>query len=386
MYTDYYLYYISYFTSVYSGYPLIVRLTVVVITLLILVTLFGIIRLLFLGYKINRQEVRQKKITDNFKDKLTFLMGNKVNYDIEEIDKMLAYDVKKTKKWKTEMLTDLVLSIRNELRKEGTLNLLNYKNCSEIFQLTSFWEKRMKVSSLSKRREALLTIGALDTGLNSGALSKSVFHKNNHLRRTARDLFTGQDSYNPFRFMEENFDESFTQLDKIRLHATLIKRSNEGRLPNLMRWVSNSKNPNYLAFIIQEIGFFKQHEAASNLLALLDRQENRDVRRQIILTLGELQYQACVDYLIQKFPLESTPVREAIVKTFGMIAGEKTLNLLLEAYGSTNDDSFRIGLVRAIHAHGKTGKSKLLQLKKEGKESEEIIIDQVITENLLVSS
>src|SRR5690606_5916782 len=221
------------------------------------------------GYKINKRDKRRRDVEEQFESKLAFVMSNEVNYDIEEIKNLLNYDQKKEKKWKSEILTDLVLSIRDDLNKGGKLNHLNYRNCLENLRLMPYWEKRVKIAGLSKRKEALQIMGSLDVGINTGTLSKSVFHKNSYLRKTARNVYTDQDTYNPFRFMEENFDESFTQLDKIRLHATLIKRFQEGKLPNLLRWVSNSKNSNYITFIIQEIGFFKQFEAAPSLLDML---------------------------------------------------------------------------------------------------------------------
>lgn len=118
---------------------------------------------------------------------------------------------------------------------------------------------------------------------------------------------------------------------------------------------------------------------------MLGKQENRDVRRQIILTLGELGYYECVDDLVQKFPLESTPVREAIVKTFGKIQGNNTLKLLLEAYQNTDDDNFKITIVRAIRSHGAEGEANLLNLKKQARKEEEVIINQVFAENLVVT-
>ena len=385
MYSDYYLYYLSYLSSLYNGYPLIVRITVVIVTILVFITIFGIVRLLVIGYKINKRDKRREKVKEQFEEKLTFIMSNEINYDIEEIKNLLDYDEKKSKKWRSEMLTDLVLSVRDDLNKKGKLNQINYRNCLESLRLMGFWEKRVRTAGLSKRREALQTMGALDVGINTGALSKSVFHKNSYLRKTARNIYTDQDTYNPFRFMEENFDESFTQLDKIRLHATLVKRSQEGKLPNLLRWVNNSKNSNYIAFIIQEIGFFKQYEAAPSLLAMLDKQENRDVRMQIILTLGELGYYECVTDLIQRYALESTPVREAISKTMGKIQGEETLRFLVDAYQNTDDDNFKLSIVRAIKNHGKDGEASLNMLKEKARKEEQIIINQVFAENIVIT-
>jgi len=385
MYSDYYLYYLSYLSSLYSGYPPIIRVTVIVVAILAFITVFGVIRLLFIGYKINKRDKRRRDVEEQFESKLAFVMSNEVNYDIEEIKNLLNYDQKKEKKWKSEILTDLVLSIRDDLNKGGKLNHLNYRNCLENLRLMPYWEKRVKIAGLSKRKEALQIMGSLDVGINTGTLSKSVFHKNSYLRKTARNVYTDQDTYNPFRFMEENFDESFTQLDKIRLHATLIKRFQEGKLPNLLRWVSNSKNSNYITFIIQEIGFFKQFEAAPSLLDMLQKQENRDVRIQIILTLGELEYDECIADLMQRYALESTPVREAIMKTMGKIQCEETLEFLVEAYQKTDDDNFKLSIVRAIRKHGKEGEARLNMLKGQLREEEQIIIKQVFAENIIIA-
>src|SRR5690606_39079851 len=115
MYSDYYLYYLSYLSSLYSGYPPIIRVTVIVVAILAFITVFGVIRLLFIGYKINKRDKRRRDVEEQFESKLAFVMSNEVNYDIEEIKNLLNYDQKKEKKWKSEILTDLVLSIRDDL-------------------------------------------------------------------------------------------------------------------------------------------------------------------------------------------------------------------------------------------------------------------------------
>jgi len=212
MYYDYYLYYLSYFSSLYNGYPLIIRVTVVMVTLLIAITVFGFIRLLVIGYRINKRDKRRQAAQAHFEDKLTFVMKSRTNYDIEEVQELLQYDVKKTKNWKSDILTDIVLSVKNAVYKQGELNEINYRNCLEALRLMGFWEKRIRTSSLDKRRQALQIVGQMDNGVNSGVLTKSTFHKNKYLRKTARDLHTSQDNYQPFKFMEENFDEAFTHL------------------------------------------------------------------------------------------------------------------------------------------------------------------------------
>ncbi|KKO89234.1 hypothetical protein AAW12_24300 [Sphingobacterium sp. Ag1] len=390
MYYDYYLYYVSYLGALYNGYPLVIRMTVVLVMVLFAVILFGIVRLLFIGYKINKVERQRKKTREHFEERLAFVLKSEKNYEIGEIQELLRYDVAKSRKWKTDVLTDLVLSVKNESAKSGNLNEMNYKYCLEALRLMGFWEKRMRTPSLSKRREALQVVGEIDNGVNSGILSKSMFHKDKDLRKTARNLYASQDSYTPFRFMEENFDVAFTQLDKLRLHATLVKKSKEVPLPNLLRWVNNSKNVQYIKFIIQEIGFFNQKDACPTLITMLDVQENRDIRSQIILTLGDLGYQECISTLIGRFYLESTSVRESIIKTMGKLKGEQALNFLTDAYCLTEDENLKMLVARSIRSQGKEGDLLLLHLQEEAvlqsREKERLLLSQIFSEKLFITA
>lgn len=390
MYYDYYLYYLSYFSSVYYGYPLIIRVTAVMVMILITLTIVGLIRLLILGYFINRREKRQKIVKNHFEDKLRFVMSNKVTYGIDEIRALFEYDVNKTKKWKLDMLTEIVLSVKNSVYKEGQLNEVNYRNCIEALRLMGYWEKRVRSSSnLGGKRKAIQVIGQMDNGVNTGILSKSTFHKNKHLRKTARDLYTGQDDYNPFKFMEDNFDESFTELDKLRLHSTLVKRSKEGKLPNLLKWVNNSKNPKYLVFLLKEISFFNQRETGPMLLSMFEKQENREVKAQIVSTLGDLQYYEAIPLLKDRFHVEPNVVRDAIISAMGKMRRIEVLDFLIEAYADTEDSELQILIARSIKKFDNDGERVLKQLRSDAnvhdKVKEGILLEQVISEKTILS-
>ncbi|MCI0921250.1 HEAT repeat domain-containing protein [Sphingobacterium rhinopitheci] len=382
MYFDYYLYYLSYFGSVFSGYPLIIRLTVIMVAILAIVTLIGFISLILAAYKVNRRDKRIKVTTDFFEDKLFFIMKSKTNYELSEIKELLQYEVSRTKSWRGDILTDIVLNVKNTLDKEGSLNKINYKTCLEALRIMGFWEKRIKRSRLSRRREAMLVVGQIDNGVDIGTLHRSTFHKDKHLRKTARELYTGNDNYDPFKFMEDNFDESFTQLDKLRLHSTLIKRDKEVKLPNLLRWINNTKNIDYITFILREVAFFKQHEAIPTLLLMLDKQENVLIRAQIVKTIGNLGDLECIPYLINRFSIESTLVRDAIIVALGTLKDETSLNFLTETYKSTEESNIKMVIARAIKNHGEQGKRILNNLQQNAKNNqvEDTLLNHVISE------
>lgn len=386
MYYDYYLYYLSYFTSVYNGYPLVIRVTAIMVTILSLITVIGLIRLVVVGFSISRREKRKKEVQKQFEEKLFFAMGNAVNYSVDDIKSLFDEDVSVSKKWKLDMLTDIVLSVKHQVYTQGNFNEINYKNCLDALRLMGFWENRIRSSSsLVQRRKAIQIIGKMDNGVNTGLLSTSTFHKNKHLRKTARDLYTGQDVFNPFKFMEENFDESFTQLDKLRLHSTLVKRSREGKLPNLLRWLTDSKNPNYIIFVLKEISYFKQIDAAPSLLPLLDKQENRDVRAQIVLTLGDLGYHEAIPFFKRQFFIESGIVREAIITALGKIKKVEVLDFLISIYEETDNAELQLLIARSIKNFEEDGARILIQLQNVArvnhKQIEDVLLEQVMTEN-----
>lgn len=382
MYYDYFLYYLSYLDSLYNGYPLIIRMTVVMVMLLAAIAVLGFIQLLFVGYRVKRRERKEKEAREYFEDRLSFVMKSKTVYELEEVKELLHYEGKKVKSWKADILTDIVLSVKDTVNKEEGVNEINYKNCLEVLSIMGFWENRIKKSGLSKRREALQVMGQIDNGVNVGTLSKSTFHKNKHLRKTARELYTEYDNYNPFRFMEDNFDESFTSLDKLRLHSTLIKRDKESKLPNLLRWVNSSKNTDYIIFIIKEISFFKQYETIPTLIMMLEKQENKEVRAQIVHTIGDLGSSEYVSYLIDRFALESTLVREAIITAIGKIKGNTSLSFLIKNYESSEDTNLKMLIARAIKNHGDEGIQALRTFKQNvnNKVSEGTLLEHVISE------
>ncbi|WFB63670.1 HEAT repeat domain-containing protein [Sphingobacterium sp. WM] len=381
---DYLLYYLNYVGTILDGYPPIARFTFVMVMLLLLFSILALGRMLIIGYKLNVAEKKKKKTIDHFYDKLFFIIKNSTIYEKEEILRLLEVNLRKFKNWKSDFVTDVLLDVKITLYKTGEFNEINYKNCLEALRLMGFWEKRIRYSSYDKKKEALLVIGEFDNGVNTGILSKSMFHKNKEIRKVARDLYTKLDRYNPFRFMEENFDEEFTQLDKLRLHSTLIKRSNEGRLPNLLRWVHSSKNSKYIVFILKEIGFFKQFEASKNLLTLLDKYENRDIRVQIVETFGALSCLEAVPKLVDRYHLETSVVRDAIIKTMAFLPCQESLDFLLDNYKSTDGLSIKLMIARSIIQHGPEGEQALEKLKIDNqhskKEIENIVLAQVSNE------
>ena len=190
---DYLLYYLNYVGTILDGYPPIARFTFVMVMLLLLFSILALGRMLIIGYKLNVAEKKKKKTIDHFYDKLFFIIKNSTIYEKEEILRLLEVNLRKFKNWKSDFVTDVLLDVKITLYKTGEFNEINYKNCLEALRLMGFWEKRIRYSNYDKRKEALLVIGDFNNGVNTGILSKSMFHKNKEIRKVARDLYTKLD-------------------------------------------------------------------------------------------------------------------------------------------------------------------------------------------------
>lgn len=123
---------------------------------------------------------------------------------------------------------------------------------------------------------------------------------------------------------------------------------------------------------------------------MLSTQENRDIRAQIILTLGELQYNEGVKELVARFPLESAAVREAIVKAMARLRSDQVIPFLTDTYSYSDDDDLKIAIARSIKAHGKEGEILLLRLQEEAilqsRDKEKILLNQVFAERFVISA
>lgn len=376
---EYFIFYLSYIGALFQGYAPIVQMMIVMVTGLILLTLFSFSRLLYAGVQSYTHDKRRKSIDERYGKKLNFVLSSSKIYSREEIRNLIITGSKSQKCWETESLTKLLLKTRSVILAKDDVAPHNFEASVQALGLIDYWQKRAKGSCLLARKRALRKLSDLNSSFRGGLLSKSIYHKDQHLRKLARSVYTLQEEYNPFRFMDEHFDKSFDTLDEIRLHATFSKYSKTGKLPNLLRWGRYTKNPNYLSFMIREIGFFKQVTAAPILMDMLATQENTQIRAQIMKTLGELRYEEASSLLRSYYEIESPTVRSAIIRALSQIQSNENLDFLHYNYEQTEDVDLKIRIARSIYSYPQ-GSIYLNKIADKTSEMNRLIVDQVAFE------
>lgn len=132
-------YYFHYLDAAFAGTPLIISVTVILVLLLLGVSVFCLSRTLFLNYKDGQNLNRLNVIVSKYNDRLNSILYNPNQLNLNEVHDVFDHDLKLTKKWEIEHLTNLIVTLK-QFGKAKELNLHNYAMVIEAFDLYTYWE------------------------------------------------------------------------------------------------------------------------------------------------------------------------------------------------------------------------------------------------------
>lgn len=369
---DYYFYYYS---AVFAGYPLVIKIAINIILILFFLTTMSILRFFFIRRKQLLEEKRKRKTTKIYRDKLIDLLYfsfQEVSVADLESDKEL---LEPEKDWQKRMLTDLVIEVKADKSFEmdgGVFHNQNYFNLLTYLKLFDYWVSEMSSSNTNKAIRAIRIANQIGEGIRGSAFSRSVYHRNGYLRKLARMTYTRFDSHDPYKFLEQGFDEQFNKFDEKRLHYILIEMNKDHPIPLLTKWIGNSKKDIFKCFLIRKMGFFKQYDGIPYLVELFETEQSLPIKCQIMETLGELKYEPLIELARQEFKFASQPLQTSIIEGLKRLKSKKSLPFLTETYQSTQFRDIKIRIVELLQEFDQDGLSILISLsEKSSSEFEE---------------
>jgi len=377
--TYYLQYYFFYLENTFTGYPMIIRWTSFLVGVLVFIFLLSVVRFLAINWYQGKLEKKKNKIDGQSVDIIKGLIFDAEKIRQDKIENQLAGFARLIRSKKDKLVfTDLLISYLQEGRQMGlVVNSENFRSVLSFFGIPGFWEKEMMSNSSNRRREAIRKIDDLGNGCAGSLILRSAHHKNNGLRKQARAASLKYDNNDPFQFLDDSFDLDFNALDKVLIHHFLVSRSEIGSLPLLTRWVLGSKNDLYKAFLIEEIGFFKQVDACPILADLLASADHTQVQCALIETLGALKYEYIQSFLINNYPLMSKSVQSSSIRAITCFGTENGLNFLASVFNKTFDSDLKIQLAYSIKDFGEKGQLKLDEISARSTEFDKRIVDQV---------
>jgi hypothetical protein len=237
------------------------------------------------------------------------------------------------------------------------LNTNNYKSLIDVLDLPNFWEDQLRINEKTANKNALRMLDDMGEKSVGSALLKKVNSHNNIQRKYAKCLFLKYSDHDSFKFLEDDFDKEFNALDEVRIHASLKEKAQEKILPQLMRWVNMANNAQYKAFLIKEIGFFKQYETAEGLLQLFKEEKDKLVKAQIVSTLATLDYKEATSTIIDDYEYNTQLVQMNIVNALGIFGGKKALSFLISIYHQTHNQEIMVAILENIHKIDASGEA-----------------------------
>ncbi|NDW18488.1 HEAT repeat domain-containing protein [Dysgonomonas sp. 216] len=370
MFLEYYLYYLYYS---YLGFPFVIRVAILAITIFTPIYLFAVFKLLQLRTNFYQKRRLQKKHGNNYLEKARNIIVSERMYNIDEISEELNCKVNNLKDKEKRILTNNILKIHDS---ERYVNLKNYRMVIEFFDLRNFWERKLKYGSLALRQKALRKLDDLDIEIPGSIITSLTYNRNQYLRKRARSSYMYFSKHSPFKFLDEDFDKTFNNWDKIEIHRMLQRRSHEG-LPNLTQWIKNSDNLAFKCFLIDEIKHFKQTDCCPFILQLLDTSTDINFWKHCIDALGELKHQEAEEYLIKDYAIQPQYIQDCIVNAVGNLNSGKALDFLRSAYHSAHNDESKLLIANTIFEYGESGKKLFSTLKKEEEGFNRLIFEHV---------
>ncbi|WP_123776088.1 HEAT repeat domain-containing protein [Brumimicrobium aurantiacum] len=324
-----------------------IKIIIILSILIVLIYISSIINILFIAKGRKKIENRKKLIRSNYEQKLTEILFNPKNLTQSTIRSELITNEIEFKDWSKVFLTKLIFEI---ISKKMDLNINNYKETLKALDLPSYWEEQLRNKNIKDESIALRILDDMSEEASSNAISNKTISQNKNLRKHAKSIFMKFDSNDAFKFLEDDFDEDFNPLDAIRIHDSLKDKSKSKSLPPLIRYAHSAKNKFYIAFLIKEIGFFKQIDSVDTLIDMFQEPKTEDVvKAQIAETLGVLKYEPAIPILIDGYDFGSTETQSSILFSLGELGGEKSIEFLSKLYYETHNKEIIIKILQNLH-------------------------------------
>lgn len=304
------IFYFQFLYAQFVTYPLITRITVLVVTLIAIIYLISVLRLFYLRNMMNRYNRQFHEIKRKYELEIKDIIQNPNNLDKEKINnKLCIFENDNKYKWQKNIFTELLLNLKDQFNSEQ-LNRGNYMNLIEILQLEEFWEKEISTGSINRKIEGIRKLEELTDDVITGVVAPYLYHRNDGLRKLARNVYLKFEKVDAFKFIADKKSEAdFNKLDELKLHSSFKQKAENNELPLLSQWIENSENINFKCFLIREISFFHQVDSAPYLEYLFEKSTNPLLKAEITRTLNTLKYDEIASNLTNKLNSYSTTLQ-----------------------------------------------------------------------------
>ena len=238
----------------------------------------------------------------------------------------------------------------------GKVNIL-IRTIYVRLKLEDHSKRKLKSWHWFKKAQGIEELSELGIESISEELLRYVNSKNIILRMQAQSGFLQLSKTNPFVFLDYT-NQNILPWHQINLMDVLNRRK-DIPLPTFSKWFQSS-NKSVVVFCIRLVVRFRQMESVQELLQLIKHPDG-EVRKEMIIAVGELSLVDSERHLIIHFNNETHLCQLEIIKTVGKIASGEEIDFLKRMVFSS-DFEIRFEAAKAIQKHGEAGETILYTL------------------------
>lgn len=381
---DFYYELSKHFYNVYFfiiAQPLVIKIAVCCVIIFTLGYFVFLGNILVTKLLIDKRKIREKKLFEQYNDKLhEILLSDKIMI-LEEIENVLPKNSRKLSKKDNRLLSKIIIDI---LEENPQFNTKNLEVLLAHFNLKKFWENELEYSDFQKKYKAIDRVNQLKVSLPSESIiSRLTYSKNKLLRKKARAAYIHMTSNDPFRFFTEDFDKEVTDWDKITLHEMLLKLP-KSKIPNFSQWINTSKNNALKAFYMYEIYFYNQRAACPFVLAHFETND-LELRKTVVDVLGKMKYKQAEKKFIEEFPNQPLVIQNSIIKAVARFKNPESLEFLKQAFLNAYNNESKITIAKALYNFSKEANEFLEENKVNEKDYFQKLIIEHIKNPLIVN-
>lgn len=375
---DYLSYYYYYLYDIFVGFSLIVKISVMVV---LGSALFGIFLLFYLTALFIEKHHGLKimhKIEDKYAEKARSIGQNTEYNSPEEIALEMDYDRRKPlntleKRWFIQMLVDIKADLGNKLNKS------NFHNIIVAFGLPRFFESELQFSRTRYRVSTLTWVRFLEESISGAVIIPLLYSKNRQLRKAAQDTFMWSSQSDPFRFFDnDDFAQRYRGWDGVEIHSIFEHRRQLGmNIPDMSHWVKAPMNESTKSLFVSEIRYLNKKDECPFLVETFNTTDNKELRKQIALTWGELRYAEAEQIMIDSYKFQPESVKQAILQAVSQINSGKALQFLQNAYTEATDFSVKFNAAKSLYGYGLPGRRTFSLLRQVANERDAHIFEHI---------
>lgn len=348
----------SFYENQFLSFPLLIKVAYIgiFITFLITITCYCIVfirrlRQAFMNVKMKKWKADIDNILTN-----SIIVFNSEDYQEEDIHR-ISNNLKKLPMHKAVVrqliIDELMFLHKNFSGKVNTLISTVYT----WLELEKHSSRKLKSWRWHIKASGIEELSELGIDSVAGQLLKYVNSKNITLRMQAQSGYLQLSKTDPFAFLDY-VDQNLLPWHQINLMDVLNRRK-DIPLPVFSKWFT-SKNDSVVIFCIRLMVRFHQMESVKDLLKLI-KHPNEEIRKEMIIAIGELTLVDSERHLTIHFLNESALCRLEIIKTVGKIASGDELDFLSRQVFSPTFE-MRFEAAKAIQKHGDMGEPILYKL------------------------